>query len=150
MKEHPTIMRKPPLFDKIVIGKIRNKKYILTGITENLVNIIRESFENISDKDPSFSIRVGDDVISSDDVIVYGNSLEDVFEDGKSTYMDHHIEMKLRDIITHHAALTVPTPVDLKNKLVGNKLNTAATIGQAYLYYLLLIDVPDNIIIYEE
>ena len=87
-------MRTPPFFDKIVIGKVRNKKYILTGITENLVNIIRESFENISDKDPSFSIRVGDDVISSDDVIVYGNSLEAVFEDGKSTYMDHHVEMK--------------------------------------------------------
>ena len=147
LEEKPVIMKPMPRFKKIVLGEVRGVKYLMIPIDKYDTQYIRNDFEFLADpsidektKDRIAPLELGGYTIYHQAVVLYGKS--DELDNPK-------IRAKFDDIITHHASLTVPTPIDLEKLEVGNKLNTGATGYKYFLYALGLIGNPDHVLIFK-
>lgn len=147
LKEKPVIMKPMPRFKKIVLGEVRGVKYVMIPISKYDTDYIRNDFEFLAD--PSIDDKIKDK-IGPLDINGYTVFHKAVVLYGRSDELDNpKVRAKFDDIITHHASLTVPTPIDLKNLKVGNKLNTGATGYQYFLYALGLIGNPSDVLIFK-
>jgi hypothetical protein len=95
---------------------------------------LRTSF--LAEED-TFLVDIAEFVVKSQNVIMFGSTKD----------WDKLIETKLSDIITKNP-LVVRTPLDKEKLLVGNNLNTGATIKMVFDYNLATLGNPDNIIIF--
>ena len=133
LSDKPVKMFKMPKHPHLVIGKDSRYKYYITPITEVEHHNIKEQFKS---KD-GFIVRTGNFVIGSQDIVLFGKPFENAWA------VEHKIESIIPD-----SPLAIPTPIDEKNMLVGNKLNTGPTRMSAFRYYVCLIGKPEYILMF--
>lgn len=145
LTQRKVTMKKLPRFDYIVLGKSTKKKYYMTAITDAEVEQLETNFAILydntiePDNKKDFIFETGNFVISSKDIILYGISTDKP---------DDTVIKKLDDVITHHAALTYPSIVNLNNLTCSDTLTPGGSSYKYYMYALGMIGAPKNIIIF--
>jgi hypothetical protein len=138
LKPLPIVMKPMPLSKHIVLGNDKHFEYVLTDINSELAEEISSKYK--TNGDLAFIIEKNGFVIDSRDVIMYGKSTD---------IHDYRSRATLETIVTYNETLTMPHPVDLNKREVGNLIASGVPAYRFCEYAVGLIGNPDNIIIFK-
>ena len=136
LSDKPIKMFPIPQYNKAIIGKDNRFEYIIVPISKEEDEYIRQGFLK---EDGVFTLRTGDYVVGSEDMILFGKPFENTVK----------VERKLDTIMSNQQPLVVRTPLDEKNLKIGNKLNTGATPITAFRYHVCTIGRPEYILLFK-
>ena len=148
-----TIMRKVPISNVITIGKTFGKDYCVMAITNeekewldaefaNRAYVEKELAKGTPNVEPyDFYFKKYGRKIHNSNVVIYGLALDN----------SSRVVNQINDIIkSKGGVLAVPTPIDLENGMVGNRLIPGVDGIDYFKYYICMLGNPTNVLIYYE